>query len=166
MVDLGATPPLLAHTGKVAEVAEAIARKIGNRGKRVDLDLVVGGAHLHDVGRTRSQGIDHAVVGADLLRSLGLAEPLCLVVERHTGGGVDAEEAERLGLPVRDYTPRTIEEKIVCQADNLVDGSRRQKVHEELQDLRHRGLDYVAAKIDRLHRELSQLAGLDLDEVH
>lgn len=165
LAELGAPPDLVAHCAAVVAVAEPMARTIAGRGHRVDLALVVAGAWLHDVGRTRSQGLDHASIGAGLLRQRGFREPLCRVVERHTGGGIDAGEARALGLPVRDYTPRTLEERVVCQADNLVDGDRRQKVQEELAYLRGRGLERVATKIERLHRELSALAGRDLDDV-
>lgn len=160
---MGAGEDIIAHTDAVARVALPIARALAGRGHPVDLDLVVAGAHLHDIGRARTHGLDHATVGADMVRTQGLPEALALVVERHTGGGIDADEARRLGLPARDYTPRTLEEKVVCQADNLVDNVARQKVQEELAHLRGRGLHHVAAKIEALHRELSALAGRDLD---
>lgn len=133
------------------------------RGNGCDVDLVVAAAHLHDVGRSRTQGLDHASVGARMLRERGFSEPLILCVERHTGGGIDEEEARRLRLPPKDYTPRTLEEKIVCHADNLLDGSRRQSVKDELAYLRGLGLHAPARKVESLHQELSQLVGEDLD---
>ena len=161
----GAPVALVAHCEAVHHVAVAIAKLIRSRGQALDMALVEAGAVLHDIGRSRTQGLDHASVGAQILRDLGYSEALCLVVERHTGGGIDASEASQLGLPIRDYTPKTMEERIVCQADNLVDGNRRQKVQEELDALRERGLAHVALKIDALHRDLSRLAGRDLDEI-
>lgn len=161
--EAGCPPPILAHTGAVARLARAIAERCRARGQRVDVDLVVAGAHLHDIGRSRTQGLDHASVGAGILRERGFPEALVLCVERHTGGGIDADEARRLGLPVKDYTPRTLEEKIVCHADNLIDGPRRQKLQDEVDHLRSRGLDRVARKIEALHQELSRLTGQDLD---
>lgn len=163
--ELGADPALVAHVEAVARTAVPIAQAIVARGHTVDIELVEAGAWLHDLGRTRTAGFDHALRGAMILRARGLPEALCLVVERHTGGGIDPGEATRLGLPVKDYTPRTLEEKIVCHADNLVDGAARQKVQEELTHLRGRGLDGVARKIEDLHRDLSALAGRDLDEI-
>lgn len=165
MEEAGCTTPVIAHTSRVATVAVAIAGEIRSRGHGLDIDLVLAGARLHDIGRSKTHGLDHASVGAEILREKGFPEPLCLIVERHTGGGIDPTEARLLGLPVKDYTPQTLEEKIVCQADNLVDGTRRQKVQEELAHLRNRGLERVAAKIERLHAELSRLAGRDLDEI-
>lgn len=163
--EAGADARVIQHVEAVAHVALPIASLLRKRGHGVDVQLVWAGALLHDLGRARTQGLDHATVGAQMARDLRLPEPLALIIERHTGGGIDATEAKALGLPAKDYTPQTLEEKIVCQADNLVDGDRRQKVQEELGHLRSRGLDHVATKIERLHKELSALAGQDLDDV-
>lgn len=161
----GTPADVVAHAEAVERVAAPIALRLEQLGQAIDVDLVVAGALLHDIGRSRTHGLDHAGVGADLLRQRGLPEALCLVVERHTGGGIDADEARQLGLPARDYTPRSIEERVVCAADNLVDGTRRQKVQEELDHLRARGLLEVAAKIERLHQDLSDLARRNLDGI-
>jgi uncharacterized protein len=42
-------------------------------------------------------------------------------MEKHIRGGLTQEEAGELGLPVKDYSLKTIEEKIVIYADRLVD---------------------------------------------
>ncbi len=88
----------------------------------VDLDLVKAGCMLHDVGRTVTSDIEHAYIGADLLRDLGVDERVCLITERHVGAGITRSEARLLGLPDRIYVPETLEEKIVAHADNLVHG--------------------------------------------
>lgn len=163
--EVGCAPAILAHTGAVAGLARRIAVACAGRGHACDLDLVEAGARLHDIGRARTQGLDHASAGATMLRERHYPEPLVLIVERHTGGGIDPDEARQLGLPVKDYTPRTLEEKIVCQADNLVDGARRQKLQDEVGYLRSRGLPQVARKVEALQRELSALAGRDLDAI-
>jgi len=77
---------------------------------------------LHDVGRTITNGIEHAYLGADLLRDLDVDEKICLITERHIGAGITPDEAKSLGLPKRNYIPETLEEKIVAHADNLVHG--------------------------------------------
>lgn len=87
-----------------------------------DKDLVKAGCKLHDVGRTITDGIEHAYIGADLLRELNVDERICLITERHIGAGITSSEAEKLGLPPRRYVPETLEEKIVAHADNLVHG--------------------------------------------
>lgn len=152
-----------AHARTVAALAIEISEAVRAQGHAVDLGLVEAGALLHDIGRARTHGIDHASKGAAMLRDAGLPEPVCRIVERHTGGGIDAKEAARLGLPAKDYTPRTIEERIVCAADNLVDGSKRQRIEAELADLRAQDLDAAAAKVAALHQDLTRLAGRDLD---
>lgn len=88
----------------------------------VNLDLVKAGCMLHDVGRTVTSGIEHAYIGADLLRDLNVDERICLITERHIGAGITSDEAKLLGLPDRNYIPETLEEKIVAHADNLVHG--------------------------------------------
>lgn len=88
----------------------------------VDLDLIKAGCMLHDVGRTITNGIEHAYLGADLLRDLEVDEKICLITERHIGAGITPDEAKILGLPNRNYIPETIEEKIVAHSDNLVHG--------------------------------------------
>jgi uncharacterized protein len=57
-------------------------------------------------------------------RALGFSQPLLNIIERHIGAGITASEAERLGLPGKDYLPLTPEEKIVSYADNLTKGER------------------------------------------
>jgi uncharacterized protein len=42
-------------------------------------------------------------------------------MEKHVRGGLTADEATELGLPVKDYTLRTLEERIVIYSDRLVD---------------------------------------------
>ncbi len=88
----------------------------------VDLDLIKAGCMLHDVGRTITNGIEHAYLGADLLRQLNVDERICLITERHIGAGITPGEAESLGLPNRNYIPESLEEKIVAHSDNLVHG--------------------------------------------
>jgi len=94
------------------------------RGVFVDVGLVEVGGLLHDVGRSRTHGIGHGVVGGEIVRELGLPEVVARVAERHVGAGLTAEEAAGFGLPRRDFVPVTLEEKIVCYADKLVAGGR------------------------------------------
>lgn len=156
-------PRVVAHVEAVAVLAERVAEALRAKGHPVDVDLVRAGALLHDIGRSKTHSIRHASMGADLLRRRGLPEPLVLCVERHTGGGIDRKEARPLGLPVRDYNPRSLEEKIVCHTDNLFDGDRRQPFADEVRYLEGQGLRHVAEKERLLHEELSRLLEMDLD---
>ena len=88
---------------------------------KINSNNVEIGAILHDIGRTKTHGIDHGVVGGQLLRESGFSEEIALIAERHIGGGLPAKEAAILHLPVKDFLPQTLEEKIVCYADKLVD---------------------------------------------
>ncbi len=121
------------------------------------------GALLHDIGRSVTQDVRHASIGADLLRREGWPEPVVLAVERHTGAGIDATEAASLGLPVKDYTPRSLEEKIVAHADNLFSGDKRLTLAALHDKYRVNGLPQAWAKIQALHDELVATLGTDLE---
>ena len=119
-----AKPPpwVVAHCRAVSRLAMAMCDAAEKAGLIADRTLVESGALLHDIGRSLVQDVHHASEGARLLRRDGVDEEIVRVVERHTGGGIDAAEAKALGLPVKDYTPRSLEERIVCHADNLFSG--------------------------------------------
>ena len=86
---------------------------------------------LHDIGiglceapQLHCSGTEpylaHGVLGRQLLEKEGLGLH-ALVCERHTGAGITAEEIREGGLPlpVRDYLPVSLEEKIICVADKF-----------------------------------------------
>lgn len=116
--ELECTDYIIDHCKVVYERSKDITKHYDN----VDLDLIKAGCMLHDVGRTITNGIEHAYLGADLLRQINVDEKICLITERHIGAGITREEAKSLGLPDRNYVPKTLEEKIVAHADNLVHG--------------------------------------------
>jgi len=115
----GCSDGIIRHCVAVSENA----LKIASQAKvPVDLKLLEFGALLHDLGRCRTQGIEHSIVGGEIARDAGLPEEVVDIIERHIGAGLTAEEAEGLGLPARDFLPKTSEEKIVSYADNLTMG--------------------------------------------
>ncbi len=116
--ETGVSEPDIAHCVKVAEKALEIAERTG---VKLDLELVGRGALFHDLGKARSHDIEHGKIGAELGVRLGLPQPILAIMEKHIRGGLTAEEATELGLPVKDYTLRTLEERIVIYADRLVD---------------------------------------------
>lgn len=156
----GCSDDVIRHCEAVASLAVRIARRCG-----ADIRLVEVGALLHDLGRCRTHSIEHAVVGADMARGLGLPEEVALLIERHIGAGLSADEARAAGLPVKDYTPVSLEEKIVAHADNLTSGTGRMKIEDAVSELVRRGLQDAALKVARLDRELSGIAGTDLDDL-
>lgn len=91
----------------------------------IDFELVKEGALLHDIGRSKTHGIKHAVIGANLLNEWDYSLEIRNIVERHIGAGIPKNEAIIMGLPPKDYLPLTLEEKIVSHADNLLNGSDR-----------------------------------------
>ena len=100
------------------------AMKIAANFDDVDEDLIRKGALLHDIGRSKTHGITHAVKGVEIAEKYGYSDDVLLIIERHIGAGITPEEAEKLGLPKKSYVPQTLEEKIVAHADNLVSGSK------------------------------------------
>ena len=108
----------IAHSLKVAEKAlETAARTKAD----LNLELVGRGALFHDMGKAKTHALDHGKIGAEIGRALGLPEAITAIMEKHIRGGLTADEAVELGLPVKDYTLKTIEERIIIYADRLVD---------------------------------------------
>ncbi len=120
LIRAGCSAGVVAHSLAVARTAHELAGRI--TGPAVDRELVRLGGLYHDIGRSRTQGIDHALRGVEIGRELGLPARLLSIIERHIGAGITAQEAERLGLPKKDYLPVTVEEKLVSYADNLTKG--------------------------------------------
>lgn len=106
------------HCKKVAEKALEVARRTG---QKLDMELVGRGALFHDLGKAVTHAIEHGQIGADMGTDLGLPKTITGIMEKHIRGGLTEEEARELGLPIKDYTLRTLEEKTVIYADRLVD---------------------------------------------
>ena len=100
------------------------ALKIASNFDEVDLDLIKKGALLHDIGRSKTHGLTHAVEGVKIAEKYGYNQDVLNIIERHIGAGITEEEALKLGLPKKSYVPQSLEEKIVAHADNLVSGSK------------------------------------------
>ena len=99
------------------------AMKIAANFDNVDEELIRKGALLHDIGRSKTHGIRHAVEGVEIAKKYGYSQDVLNIIERHIGAGITKEEAVKLGLPEKSYIPQTLEEKIVAHADNLISGS-------------------------------------------
>ncbi len=129
LVSAGCAPDVVAHCLMVQQTARTIAERVK---VPVDLGLIGQGALLHDIGRSRTHGIEHAIAGVEIGGLLGFSEAVLQIIERHIGAGITAAEAVRLGLPEKDFLPLTPEEKIVSYADNLVSGVREMPFYEAL----------------------------------
>jgi len=53
--------------------------------------------------------------------------------------------------------PRTLEEKIVAHADNLIQDCRRVTLDEALENMRNKAPKHVIEKVERLGREIEEL---------
>jgi uncharacterized protein len=117
------------HCSAVTELALKIARL--HPGLKADEDIIACGGMLHDIGIFYTNApeigcygdlpyLAHGYMGRELLEKEGLAHiaPVC---ERHIGVGISLEDivTGNLPLPLREMTPQTIEEKIICYADKF-----------------------------------------------
>lgn len=127
---------LLKHSVAVANKALQVAEAAN---LVVDRDFVREAAMLHDIGVCETYApkiycvgersyISHGIIGAEMLRSLGMEEH-ARVCERHTGAGLTAEEILRDGLPLpaKDMLPETVEECLICYADKFFSKSNPNK---------------------------------------
>lgn len=155
---------LMTHSMRVRDKAYECIRR--NR-LRVDEAFVSEAAMLHDIGVFRCSAPDifcvgdlpyicHGVEGRKILDAEGY--PMHgLVCERHTGSGLTIEDIERqrLPLPLRDMTPQTIEEKLICYADKFFsksgDINREKGIEEVMRSMSRHGADTLS-RFEELHR--------------
>jgi uncharacterized protein len=121
---------VVAHSIAVKDTCMKLCDLISQKNTlfKIDRKQIAVAALLHDIGRSKTHGIRHAIEGAKIIRGLNAKndpeiEAIAKICERHIGGGITAEGAKKLGLPDGDYVPKTIEEKIVSYCDNMVDDS-------------------------------------------
>lgn len=94
-----------AHCREVARVVDALIRALASSGTQLDAELACSAALLHDLARSSR---DHARVGGQLLRDIGLAR-IAQIVNAH------------MVLPESDANaPHISESQLVYLADKLV----------------------------------------------
>ncbi len=164
LVDVGTPPAVISHCLAAMEFSKDLLARV-SKNVKIDERLLLVGSLLHDVGRSRSHGIDHGVIGGELLRGLGVDERLAKVAERHIGAGLDEEDASRLGLPPKRYVPETLEEKIITHIDNMLADSERVPLSTFLERMRKRGLEKVARRALDIQMELETLLDIKFDEL-
>lgn len=157
----GCSLRVIEHCKRVAAFAVKVARACQRKQTDLNIELVEISALLHDIGRSRTHTVNHALEGGRIARAHGLPLSVVHAIERHAGGGIPMEEARKLGWSARDYVPKTLEEKIVCYADKRVEGLRVVPIERAVQayaaDL---GKNHPTIKrIWALHREITALAG-------
>jgi len=156
----GCSEEVIEHCQAVRDVAVKLAQRAN-----ADIRLVEAGALLHDIGRSKTHDIRHAVEGARIAKKLGLPESIIRIIERHIGAGLPAVEAKKLGLPDKDFIPETLDEKIVCHADSLIQNSKKQDIELEVERALLDGFEGYARRLVALHRELSDICGIDVNKI-
>ncbi len=93
----------LMHAVESSSIAAMLARELG-----ADVNIARRGALLHDLGKAIDRDVEgtHALLGADLARRFGIAEPVAHCIESHH----------------EEVTPTTIEAIIVQVADSISGG--------------------------------------------
>ncbi len=147
------------HCEAVADLAVETAKKLQEKGLTIDVDLVNAGALLHDLGRSKNHTVDHAIIGAQMAQALGLPESIIRIIKRHVGAGISANEAAKLGWPKDTYIPQTLEEKVVCYADKLIDHGKRKPVETEITKLQKENKREAAERVRKLYDEITTLLG-------
>jgi uncharacterized protein len=148
------------HSLKVSEKALEIAEKINKA--NVNLELVEIGALLHDVGRSKTHGFNHAIIGGKILRERGYPEALARICDTHILGGLDKEDTSNAGLPQKDYIPQTLEEKIICLADKYIAGTKEVTIEQRFEKWfnkygRTSILTKAKERIEKIQREIEDL---------
>ena len=148
------------HCRTVAKLALETAEALKKKGLNVDLELVEAGALLHDIGRSKTHSVNHAIEGAEIAGKAGLPKPVVSIIKRHIGGGITANEAKALGWPNDDiYVPETLEEKIVSYADKLIENGKRVPVDRAIEQLYRESKPEAAERVRKLHEEIAALVG-------
>lgn len=165
LTDEGVSASVLNHVKAVHGFSLIIGKEFIERGHRINMSLLEAGALLHDIGRSKVHDLSHAIVGSEIAKRLGLPDDLVTIIKNHIGAGITKEEAVNNGLPGEDYIPITLEEKIVAAADNLAAGDRLQTIGQHEANLLKKGILEGAKRCVALHREISEMCGIDLNDL-
>jgi len=153
---------VLNHSRAVQKLALEIAKDI-RKNHDVDIDFIKIGSLLHDIGRFKcykENSIRHGVEGGEILRKEGFPK-YAEIAETHIGVGITKEDIEKQGLnlPLKDFVPETVEEKIIAYADNLIFGKERGTIQKVIERFRNElGKSYVE-RVKKLHNEIEKLRG-------
>jgi uncharacterized protein len=147
---------LIRHSEQVRDKALALAGNVPHL--HPDLDFIAEAALLHDIGIYRTAAtrigchgrdpyICHGVIGREILEAYGWTGH-ALVCERHVGVGLTVADIRTQGLPLpeRDMLPTTIEEIIICYADEFfskTNGGREHTRQQVIDSLARYGRDKV-----------------------
>ena len=147
------------HCKAVTELALKTAKCLEERGLKIDFAIVEIGALLHDIGRSKTHTVHHAVVGAEIAKSAGLPNSVVSIIKRHVGGGITASEAKELGWKKDIYFPITLEEKVVSYADKLIENGERAPIEVTVEKLSGEQKLEAAERVRKLYEEITGLIG-------
>lgn len=104
-------------------------------------------AMLHDIGVVKcnapsiyafgeSKYLQHGIEGKKILEKAGLMQ-YANVCTTHTGAGITAEEIKQnnLPLPIKDFIPKTLLEKLICYADKFFSKSHNLCKEKEIDEV-------------------------------
>lgn len=153
------------HCRAVADEALSIA---GRKNLPLEPAVIEAAAMLHDIGifDTDAPGIEchgtepyiaHGTIGRRILLDEGVDSEIAEVAARHTGSGLTEDEivAQRLPLPLGDYCPRTLLERLICYADKFYSksGDMKRKSLEKVRRQMNSFGPASLARFDRLQEE-------------
>lgn len=120
---------LLSHAQMVTEKALTVAQNVIHLSP--DMKFIEEAGMLHDIGIFMTYAphlgcfgdkpyICHGYLGRELLEKEGFPRH-AIVCETHVGVGLTVDDIRDKGFPIplRDMTPKSIEEKIICFADKF-----------------------------------------------
>ncbi len=153
------------HSRLVGEKALDCARR---HNLDIDADFVWEASLLHDIGIVMCKApailcngseeyIRHGIIGREMLDALNLYRH-ALVCERHTGAGLTISDikSQNLPLPLRDMTPQTTEERLICYADKFFSKSgdyKKEKPFDKVLASMSRHGEDTLHRFLRLHEE-------------
>ncbi len=135
---------LLRHSSQVAGLALEILK---TNHLPLDERQVTIAAMLHDIGICYTHApsigchgtepyLKHGIIGAEIIRKEGLDDCYAGVAAHHTGAGITERDIviQGLPLPLGDYCPRNLLEKLICYADKFYSksGDMRRKTLEDV----------------------------------
>ena len=113
---------VIEHCKSVCKVAEEIADNLIKKGIKLNKEIVIAAALMHDIEREKK---DHVMEGAKLIRKMGFPE-VAEVMAKHSLHKIAIKQ------------PRTYEEKIVFYADKRVMENKIVSLEERFADLKKR----------------------------
>ena len=150
---------IIGHCKAVAELSRKVALEMG-----ANPDITYIGALLHDIGKAKAKGIEHAHIGGSIAREESIHPGVVHIIETHVGAGINKAEAKKLGFPDGEYMPTTREAKIVAACDNLFNGTKRQTISKRIEWLQTKKLIDATKRTERLHKWISKEIRIDLDQ--